>query len=223
MIASFSRALAVGPAPPAERRGVRPHARHAIDEIYRKRRPSPPSSCGSRTSTSTSGAARRAAAAHLRRREVAFIVNDSMALAKRLGADGVHLGQSRRRSPRGAGAARPGRADRQDLPRQPPPRDGGGGGGGRLCRLRRLLPDHDQAARTGPIRRSSPGGRACSRSRASRSAGSRPRTAGCWSRPARTSSRSARRLGASGGPGRGGERLPGHSEVLARTPARPWL
>lgn len=27
-------------------------------------------------------------------REVAFIVNDSMALAKRLGADGVHLGQS---------------------------------------------------------------------------------------------------------------------------------
>jgi thiamine-phosphate pyrophosphorylase len=27
-------------------------------------------------------------------REVAFIVNDSMALAKRIGADGVHLGQS---------------------------------------------------------------------------------------------------------------------------------
>src|SRR3546814_18295259 len=26
-------------------------------------------------------------------RDVAFIVNDSMALAKRLGADGVHLGQ----------------------------------------------------------------------------------------------------------------------------------
>src|SRR5947208_13947700 len=26
--------------------------------------------------------------------EIAFIVNDSMALAKRLGADGVHLGQS---------------------------------------------------------------------------------------------------------------------------------
>ena len=29
--------------------------------------------------------------------DVAFIVNDSMALAKRLGADGVHLGQTRRR------------------------------------------------------------------------------------------------------------------------------
>ena len=30
-----------------------------------------------------------------------------MALAKRLGADGVHLGQSRRRHPRGAGALGP--------------------------------------------------------------------------------------------------------------------
>ena len=41
-----------------------------------------------------SRAARRAASADLRRCSVAFIVNDSAKLAKRIGADGVHLGQS---------------------------------------------------------------------------------------------------------------------------------
>ena len=67
------------------------------------------SSCASRTSTST----RLARLAEPLQRicadaAVAFIVNDSIALAKRLGADGVHLGQSRWRRARGAGAARPG-------------------------------------------------------------------------------------------------------------------
>ena len=58
--------------------------------------------------------------------DVAFIVNDSMALAKRLGADGVHLGQSDGDIREARALLGSCRADRQDLPRQPPPRDGSG-------------------------------------------------------------------------------------------------
>ena len=79
--------------------------------------------------------------------DVAFIVNDSMALAKRLGADGVHSARATATSvKRGRCSVR--RADRQDLPRQPPSGDGSRGGGRGLCRVRRLLSDHDQAVRT---------------------------------------------------------------------------
>ena len=77
--------------------------------------------------------------------DVAFIVNDSMALAKRLGADGVHLGQSDGDIREARALLGPLGADRQNLPRQPPLRDGGGGGGRRLCRVRRFLSDHDEA------------------------------------------------------------------------------
>ena len=80
--------------------------------------------------------------------DVAFIVNDSMALAKRLGADGVHLGQSDGDIREARALLGPVGADRQDLPRQPPPRDGGGRGGRRLCRVRRFLSDDDQAVAT---------------------------------------------------------------------------
>ena len=48
--------------------------------------------------------------------DVAFIVNDDMALAKRLGADGVHLGQSDGDPSEARGAARAVRADRRHLP-----------------------------------------------------------------------------------------------------------
>ncbi len=58
-------------------------------------------------------------------RDVAFIMNDSIALAKRLGTDGVHLGQG----------------------------DGSWRGGRRLCRFRRFLPHYHQghgaSSRTG--------------------------------------------------------------------------
>ena len=76
--------------------------------------------------------------------DVNFIVNDSASLAKRIGADGVHLGQ-------GDGDVREAREvlgrEAQiggDVSRQPPSGDGGRGGGGGLCRVRRFLSDHDQ-------------------------------------------------------------------------------
>ena len=98
---------------------------------------------------------------------------------------------------RGARDPRPGEADRRHLPRQPPPGDGGGRGGRRLCRVRRLLRDHDQAERAS-ARSGDPElvGDRCSKFPASRSAGSRPPMPRRWSTPAPTSSRSARRCGA---------------------------
>jgi hypothetical protein len=76
--------------------------------------------------------------------DCAFIVNDSMALAKRLGADGVHLGQSDG-DPREARAllGQPRRSAARAT--KPPPGDGSGRGRLRLCRLRRFLPDYHQA------------------------------------------------------------------------------
>lgn len=75
--------------------------------------------------------------------DVAFIVNDSVALAKRLKADGVHLGQDDG-SPADARTTGPRCADRRDLPRFAPHGDGSRRGGGRLCRLWRVLRQFDQ-------------------------------------------------------------------------------
>src|SRR5688500_8058381 len=135
----------------------------------------------------------------------AFIVNDSMALAKRLGADGVHLGQSdgdvREARALLGPAAQIGRTghDSRHLATE------AGGGGGGACRRHRSAapattavvgrwrrgrraPTMSRSARsirpppspliTARTRRSSVGGRPYSRSRASRSAASRPTTPG---------------------------------------------
>ena len=147
MIASFSRALAVGPSRTAERRGIRPHARHrdrrdlrgvdregaglTLDEAEfdpldfpppERTEPAKlylisPQDVGGGFPDRLKAALEPGIASAFQLRvkdvdehelarlaeplqricadaDVAFIVNDSMALAKRLGADGVHLGQS---------------------------------------------------------------------------------------------------------------------------------
>ena len=79
--------------------------------------------------------------------DVAFIVNDSIALAKRLGADGVHLGQDDGDVARSARRCSARGADRRHLPCQPPPRDGSGRGRAPTTSLRQLLPEQHQGER----------------------------------------------------------------------------
>jgi hypothetical protein len=99
-----------------------------------------------------------------RARDVAFIVNDDMGLAKRLGAGRCPSRPGRRRPARCPRAARPGSADRSHLPRQPPPRHGSGEAGADYVAFGAFYPTatKDTEHRRSP--RSSAGGRACSRS-----------------------------------------------------------
>jgi hypothetical protein len=107
--------------------------------------------------------------------DVAFIVNDDVALAKRLGADGVHLGQ---------GDGEP-RDAREELGREA--QIG-------VKRARTMSPSapsstaRPRRANIVPNSKSSNGGAICSRFPASRSAESRPPIASRWSRPGPISS-----------------------------------
>jgi hypothetical protein len=122
-------------------------------------------------------------------KDVAFIVNDSIALAKRLKADGVHLGQ-------GDGDVR---EAREELGREAQI--------GVTCHASgHLAMEAGEAGAdyvafgsffpsTGPSPSCSPGGNRSSRSPASPSAASRRKTAGPWSKRGRISSPSAGRCG----------------------------